>query len=257
MHLDLLYTATGAFVGLIVGLTGVGGGSLMTPLLVLALGVHPVTAVGTDLLNAAATKAVGALAHHRRNHVDWAIVARLSAGSVPAAALTLFALSHLGLRASQSSHLVTKVLGAALIITALTVFFRKALLRMRGAHKLSTRAQNGLTILVGAMIGVVVSISSVGAGAVGVTALLLLYPGLPLLRVIGTDIAHAVPLTLVAGMGHWMIGSVDVAMLVALLCGSVPGIIAGSCLAPRIPAGALRTVLAVVLLAVGFKMLSA
>jgi len=208
---DLLYSIAGFCVSLLVGMTGVGGGSLMTPLLVLLFGIHPATAVGTDLLYAAATKSAGTLVHGLNRNIDWRIVGRLAAGSVPMTALTLLALSGFGIYSGAARSLITAVLSGALGATAAALIFRKRILAFFAAHvgELSPRRTAALTVLLGAVLGVLVSISSVGAGALGVTAIILLYPRLPTARIVGSDIAHAVPLTLVAGLGHWMLGSID------------------------------------------------
>ena len=202
---DLLYSIAGFCVSLLVGMTGVGGGSLMTPLLVLLFGIHPATAVGTDLLYAAATKSAGTLVHGLNRNIDWRIVGRLAAGSVPMTALTLLALSGFGIYSGAARGLITAVLSGALGATAAALIFRKRILAFFAAHvgELSPRRTVALTVLLGAALGVLVSISSVGAGALGVTAIILLYPRLPTARIVGSDIAHAVPLTLVAGLGHW------------------------------------------------------
>jgi uncharacterized membrane protein YfcA len=249
-----LYAVSGLAVGFIVGLTGVGGGSLMTPLLILLFGVHPATAVGTDLLYAGLTKAVGTIVHGRSGSVNWRIVAVLASGSVSASAATLLALHLLGLRAEATSVLISCVLGIALLATAASLLLRDRIVGLAAANDLSPERQTMLTVLVGAAVGALVSISSVGAGAIGVTALYFLYPRLPAKVLIGSDIAHAVPLTLIAGSGYWLLGSIDWAMLASLLIGSVPGIIAGSASAPRIPDAVLRPILATVLALVGARL---
>ena len=256
--IDALYSGSGFGVGLLVGLTGVGGGSLMTPLLVLLFGIHPTTAVGTDLLYAAATKSVGTLVHGVRNTVEWRIVARLGAGSIPASAATLLLLSHLGVQSHAAGRLISIVLGAALLLTAITILFRRQILEFSAARFGEPHPGRipALTVLTGALLGALVSISSVGAGAIGVTALLLLYPRLPTVRIVGSDIAHAVPLTLLAGLGHWLLGSVDWGVLGALLTGSLPGILIGSYVATRVPDLVLRPVLATTLILVGGRLLS-
>ncbi len=249
---------SGFFVGLLVGLTGVGGGSLMTPLLVLAFGIKPVTAVGTDLLYAAITKSGGSWVHHRHGNIDWRITGRLAAGSVPAAALTLLLLAKIGVDGHGPSHLISAALGVALLLTAASLIFRQRLLAFAQSRASQTRPEKQtalLTVLVGAVVGTLVSISSVGAGALGVTALSFLYPQLATRRIVGSDIAHAVPLTLVAGLGHWWLGSVDVPLLLNLLLGSLPGIALGSHLATRVPERGLRSLLAAVLLLVGGKLI--
>jgi len=253
---DLLYAVSGFCVSLLVGMTGVGGGSLMTPLLILLFGVHPATAVGTDLLYAAATKSGGTLVHGLNRNVDWRIVGRLAAGSVPTTALTLLALSAFGIYSGAARGLITAVLSGALAATAAVLIFRKSILAFFATHvgELSPRRTALLTVLLGAVLGVLVSISSVGAGALGVTAIILLYPRLPTARIVGSDIAHAVPLTLVAGIGHWMLGSIDWHLLGSLLTGSLPGIVIGSYVSVRVPDAVLRFTLATTLLLVAGRL---
>jgi uncharacterized membrane protein YfcA len=250
---DLLYAISGFCVSLLVGMTGVGGGSLMTPLLILLFGIHPATAVGTDLLYAAATKSGGTLVHGLNRNIDWRVVRRLAAGSVPMTALTLLALSGFG---SSARGLITTVLSGALAATAVALIFRKTILTFFAAHigELSPRRTAALTVFLGAALGVLVSISSVGAGAIGVTAIILLYPRLPTARIVGSDIAHAVPLTLVAGIGHWALGSIDWHLLGSLLAGSLPGIAVGSYVSVRVPDAVLRFTLAMILLLVAGKL---
>jgi uncharacterized protein len=256
-NLNLLYSASGFFVGLLVGLTGVGGGALMTPLLVLLFGIHPTTAVGTDLLFASITKTGGTLVHGFSNTVDWTITRRLALGSVPATALTLLALAYFNRGAEGgASHLITTVLGFALILTAIALVFRKWILNFFATRvgELEDKRARTLTVVLGAMLGVLVSLSSVGAGAIGVTVLLILYPRLPVARIVGSDIAHAVPLTLIAGTGHWFLGSIDWPLLGALLIGSLPGIAIGSYITARIPDRVLRPILASTLAVVGGRL---
>ena len=256
--IDPLYVVSGFGVGLLVGMTGVGGGSLMTPLLILLFGIHPATAVGTDLLYAAATKTGGSLAHGWAKSIHWPAVIRLASGSIPASILTLLVLWHFDLNGESSRSLVNLVLCFALILTASSLIFRKALLeRYRWRlEQLDPRTTARATVVVGAALGVLVSISSVGAGAVGVTALLLLYPKLPMVRIVGSDIVHAVPLTLVAGLGHWATGAIDWPLMGVLLAGSLPGILLGSYCANRVPETALRLVLATTLIVIAGNLLS-
>ena len=256
--IDPLYVASGFGVGLLVGMTGVGGGSLMTPLLILLFGVHPSTAVGTDLLYAAATKTGGSLVHGWSRSIHWPAVFRLACGSVPASILTLIVLWQLDLKGTSERSLVNSVLCFALLLTAISLIFRKSILeRYRGRLPQVEAGTNGVaTVLTGAMLGVLVSISSVGAGAVGVTALLLLYPRLPMASIVGTDIAHAVPLTLVAGLGHWALGEIDWHLMGVLLMGSLPGIMVGSYSAVRVPEKVLRLALAVILIVVSGRIAS-
>jgi len=258
LMIDPLYVVSGFGVGLLVGMTGVGGGSLMTPLLILLFGIHPATAVGTDLLYAAATKTGGSAAHGWAGSIHWPAVIRLAIGSIPASIVTLVVLWQLDLNGDSSGSLVNLVLCFALILTAASLLFRKAIMeryRWR-VQQLDARTAAGATVLVGAALGVLVSISSVGAGAVGVTALLLLYPQLPMARIVGSDIAHAVPLTLVAGLGHWATGAIDWRLLGVLLVGSLPGILIGSYCAHRVPETALRLVLATTLILVAGNLAS-
>ncbi|WIM06370.1 MAG: sulfite exporter TauE/SafE family protein [Candidatus Nitricoxidivorans perseverans] len=257
--MDIAQIIAGFAVGAIVGITGVGGGALMTPILVLLFGVAPATAVGTDLLYAAITKSGGTLVHARRGAVEWRIVGLLAAGSLPAAALTLVLAAHFapgGL--GGASRLITGMLGVALLLTAAALIFRKRLLawsESRGLDSLTAHRRASATVFTGALLGTLVSLSSVGAGALGVTALFFLYPGLAAVRIVGSDLAHAVPLALVAGLGHWWLGSVDWMLLGALLAGSLPGILVGSHLAHRIPERVLRPALAGMLALVGGKLI--
>jgi uncharacterized membrane protein YfcA len=243
----------------LVGLTGVGGGSLMTPLLVLLFGFHPATAVGTDLLYASVTKSVGTAVHGHRQTVDWKIVGSLATGSVPAAIVTLATMAYFDINSARSALLLHVMLGGALLVTSIAVFFRPLILSWAGHHidAMEARRVNGWTILLGAVLGVLVSITSVGAGALGTTALLILYPKLPVARIAGSDIAHAVPLTLIAGIGHWLMGSVDLTLMAALLAGSIPGVIIGSLIATRSSDSVLRPILAITLLVSAVKLLTA
>ena len=256
LSFDPLYSLSGFAVGALVGMTGVGGGSLMTPLLILLFGIHPATAVGTDLLYASATKTVGTAVHGASRTVDWRVVMRLALGSVPMTAITLGILSQLGTETAAVNTLITSVLSAALFATAIVLLFRKKIVARYGDYLMAVdpKKTRNLTIGMGALLGVLVSISSVGAGAIGVTALILLYPNLPMARVVGSDIAHAVPLTLIAGLGHWVLGLTELGLLGSLLIGSIPGIIIGSYAAPRMPDAALRYILAGTLLVVGGRL---
>jgi uncharacterized protein len=256
LHVDPLYALSGFFVGLLVGQTGMGGGSLMTPILVLFFGVHPATAVGTDLLYASATKTVGTMVHGLNHTVDWLLVSRLATGSVPATILTLWVIAHFNMSSPGAEHAISGILGVMLLLTSGMLVFRQRFLDLLGGRldHLSATSTARLTIGVGALLGVLVTISSVGAGALGVTALLLLYGRLPIARIVGSDIAHAVPLTLVAGIGHWWLGSVDWPLLASLLFGSIPGIILGSYLSAHVPDFVLRPVLAVTLVVVGGRL---
>jgi uncharacterized protein len=235
----------------------VGGGSLMTPILVLLFNFHPVTAVGTDLLYASVTKTIGTAVHGQQGRVEWRIVTALAAGSLPAATVTLFVMSRVGTLSISAVGTLNLLLGIALLLTSISVFFRPWILNWAGHHIQALEPQRLLrwTVLLGFVLGVLVSVTSVGAGALGTTALLILYPRLPVARIAASDIAHAVPLTLIAGLGHWLMGSVDLSLMLALLAGSIPGIIIGSLLSGRSSDTVLRPVLATTLLVVSVRML--
>ena len=252
------FTIAGLIVGFIVGMTGVGGGSLMTPIL-LWFGVNPATAVGTDLLYAAITKASGVWVHGRNKNIDWKITGWLSLGSVPAAALTLWFLSTLHADTSALNAVIKQGLAVVLILTALALLFKSRLQAFASRHAgdhyhLSDRTLNGLTVFTGVILGVMVTLTSIGAGALGTVALFLLYPFLVTRRLVGTEIAHAVPLTLVAGLGHAGMGNMDWSLLGYLLLGSLPGIYLGSHLSGRISDNVLRPCLAAMLLLLGYKL---
>jgi len=257
--MDWLYPLSGFVVGATVGLTGMGGGSLMTPLLILAFGVPPLTAVGTDLLYAAVTKMVGTAIHSRNGNVDWRVAGILATGSVPAAALTIWVLSLVPKESPTTATVISMSTGVALIIAAMAVFFRRrirdwALARADSPQR--SRHSGPVTVAFGALLGVLVSLCSVGAGALGVAVLLFLYPRLPPVRIVGSDLAHAVPLTLGAGLGHWLIGSVDWHIVGALLLGSLPGISIGSYLAARVSDRFLLPVLASILVLIGVRLIT-
>ncbi len=258
--MDLIQTLSGFVVGLIVGLTGVGGGSLMTPLLVLGFGVAPATAVGTDLMYAAITKCGGVWVNARRQTIDWRVVRFLALGSLPASVAMVWTLHHFAIQRSHFESLVTSTLGGALILTAIAILFRRRIRElgarwgMGAGEGQGSLRRPGLVVAAGAVLGVLVTISSVGAGALGVALLFFLFPHLSTLRIVGTDIAHAVPLTLVAGLGHASLGTIDWSLLLALLAGSLPGIYLGSHLAAKVPEIYLRSALATLLLLIGGKL---
>ncbi|MBP6404797.1 MAG: sulfite exporter TauE/SafE family protein [Proteobacteria bacterium] len=262
MH-EAAFVLAGFFVGVIVGLTGVGGGSLMTPILIFGFGIKPYMAIGTDLLFAAFTKGGGSLALARARLIDWPVVGLLSLGSIPAALATIYVLHRVGPADPAVQHIMTTTLGAALLLTAAATLYKavkgKATPRHIDAAQLALAARprhRALPVLFGAAIGTLVSLTSVGAGAIGVTALMLLYPALPLPRIVAADIAYAVPLTLVAGLGHASIGSVDWQLLGLLLAGSLPGIWLGSRLVARTPDRVIRSLLSVLLAYAGAKLIS-
>jgi uncharacterized membrane protein YfcA len=190
--------------------------------------------------------------------VQWGIVGRLAAGSVPATLLTLWFLSRWGAHADSPHGFVTMVLGWTLLLTAIGILFRRTIVNylVTGRKPLEARQTTAFTIALGVVLGVLVSLTSVGAGAIGMTVLLVLYPKRDVAQLVGSDIAHAVPLTLLAGLGHWMMGSVNWQLLFSLLTGSIPGIIFGSLIAARVPDGVLRPILASTLVLVGRKLLT-
>lgn len=260
MTFDLINALAGFGVGIVVGLTGVGGGSLMAPIMVLIFGVAPATAVGTDLWFAAITKIVGGWVHGKKGTIDWQIVRRMFAGSLPAALLTLLWLHQTGASHTHGG-LMMKVLGATLILTSVAALARTRVhavgQRLRTAHPTKFRAaQPALTVVAGVILGFLVTFTSIGAGALGAVMLLYLYPRrLTPQALVGTDIVHAIPLTIVAGLGHLVMGNVNFGLLANLLVGSIPGIVIGSLAAIRAPAAVIRAAIAVVLALVGLKML--
>lgn len=272
---DTALILSGLIIGAIIGLTGVGGGSLMTPLLIMGFGVNPAIAVGTDLLFAAATKLGGTVRLARERLIAWRAVGLLSVGSLPAALLTMAVLQHLGPSSAETEQLIRQVLGVALLLTALAtlhnvlasqrkknaVLANKGLAGAAGAADLAdtanaTPAHWALPVLFGALIGSVVTLTSVGAGAIGVTALLILFPRLAIQRIIAVDLAYAVPLTLFAGLGHASLGQVDWHLLGLLLCGSLPGIWLGSRLLKSLNPQVTRTLLSTLLATIGIKLLA-
>lgn len=244
----VLLALGGFIVGLLVGMTGVGAGAITTPMLISGFGVAPAVAVGTDLLFAGVTKIGGAWRHHRFGHVNWKIFASLAAGSVSSTLLTLAALNYLGTDRIEIGHVIRWVLAVMLIISAIAVPLIPLLLVRTVKEPIRPLKMRPVaTASFGLLLGVVVTLTSVGAGAIGVAVLTLLYPALRARHIVGTDIVHAVPLTLLSGMGHLSIGNIDFAILAALLLGSLPGIMIGSRLTSKVPDWILRLILAVVL----------
>ncbi len=258
LHLELAYALSGLVVGFIVGMTGVGGGSLMTPIL-LFFGIPPTTAVGTDLLYAAITKSGGVWVHQRKGNINWRITGLLAVGSLPAAVITLFAMHQIGFDSKQVNSTIKFALGVVLVFTALTIVFKQKLLHWSHSNnaiftRMTLAQREKATVITGVVLGVAVTITSIGAGALGTVALFLVYPILPVARLVGTEIAHAVPLTLIAGLGHAGLGNVNWDLLVNLLIGSLPGIYIGSHLTAAVPEKILRPVLATIMVLVGAKL---
>ncbi len=253
----LLYILSGAIVGFVIGLTGVGGGSFMTPLL-LAFGYSPSTAVGTDLLYAAITKFSGTLVHKKQNTVNWRIVVLLGSGSVPASILTILLLQQLKTKGIEYEHILTGSLGVMLILTSCVLLFHKKIapqniLKHASFVRFVIQYRDWLTVVIGVALGFLVTLSSVGAGAFGAAVLMILYPKLPAAKVVGTDLAHAVPLTAIAGLGHMHLGHVDYSLLLCLLVGSIPAINLGARLATMLPNRVLQPIMASLLLLLGIK----
>lgn len=254
--MDGIAVLSGFGVGAIVGLTGVGGGSLMTPLLLSVFKLNPAVAIGTDLWFAAITKTSGSVAHHRHGQVHYRITGLLLAGSLPAS-LAMIALMHYTGVTKGWSTALTLSLGVALLLTAVTVAYQQAwhAVALKLQRWLPEHRKPLLTVLAGALLGVLVSLSSIGAGAIGATLILFLYPNLEARRLVGTDIAHAVPLTLVAGIGHATLGHVDWSLLAALLVGSIPGIWIGAQLTKSLPDRLIRALLCMALVTAGLKVI--
>jgi uncharacterized membrane protein YfcA len=254
--MDWLAVVSGFGVGAIVGMTGVGGGSLMTPLLLTVFKLNPAVAIGTDLWFAAITKISGSAAHHRHGNVDYRITGLLLLGSIPASLATIGLMHYTGVTKGWASAL-TLSLGIALLLTAVTVAYRQAwhAVGMRLERWLPEERKAVFTVLSGLILGVLVSLSSIGAGAIGATLILLLYPRMETRRLVGTDIAHAVPLTLVAGIGHATLGHVDWGLLGTLLLGSIPGIWLGAQLTRKLPEHLVRALLCVALVTAGLKVI--
>lgn len=242
---------------MLVGMTGVGGGSLMTPLLTLLFGVTPAVAVGTDLAFASLTKGVGTFTHRLRGTVHWDIVRRLCIGALPAALVASIGLKYFGTLSKEMGQIIRYTIAGSVLLTVTALLFKRKMLAWITAHperQLQGRALSNATIFTGAVLGVLVTVSSIGAGAIGATVLVMLYPRLTAAEVAGTDIAYAVPLTAIAAVGHWWLGSINWTLLLTLLVGSVPGITIGAYAARAVPERLLRGILAFTLVAVAVKL---
>jgi uncharacterized membrane protein YfcA len=260
LHLSMVYVLSGLLVGFIVGMTGVGGGSLMTPIL-LYFGISPSTAVGTDLLYAAITKSGGIFVHQKKGNIDWRITKLLALGSLPAAALTLVVMHYIGFDSKNVNSTIKIALGFTLIFTALAIVMKQQLLDWSHRNdafftRMTHSEREVAAVITGVVLGVMVTVTSIGAGALGTVALFLIYPILPVSRLVGTEIAHAVPLTLLAGLGHAGLGNVNWDLLLNLLLGSLPGIYVGSHLPTAVPEKVLRPILATIMVLVGIKLVT-
>ena len=258
--MDFGFTFAGFVVGFIIGLTGVGGGSLMTPILMLVFSVKPAVAVGTDLFYAAITKSGGILSHHKYGSIDWRVVRLMATGSVPATICAVFLLKQLASRGINYEPLITSSLSVALILTSLVILFKSRLQSLSKLEEFQFIAAihqkycAPMTILAGVVIGVLVTLSSVGAGALGAAFLFFLYPKMKTIRIVGTDLAHAVPITALGGLGHWHLGTVDFQILLSLIIGSLPGIWLGSRAGLHLPEKFMRMLLATILLLIGGRL---
>jgi uncharacterized membrane protein YfcA len=253
--MDFGFIIAGFIVGFLVGLTGVGGGSLMTPILMIFFHIKPALAVGTDLLYASVTKSVGIFAHGKLGNIDWRVVKLLAAGSVPASFATILFLRSIDVDSNEAISTIKFSLGVALIITSVAVLLRSKLMSLLSKDSLiPEKYVASSTVILGIVLGGLVTLTSVGAGALGVTALIVLYPHKKITTIVGTDIAHAVPLTLVAGLGHASLGTVDYNLLGTLLIGSIPGIYIGSHLSAKVAEHWIRIALAAILIYVGIKL---
>ena len=256
--MTISYVISGFAVGLLVGLTGVGGGSLMTPLLTLLFGVSPTVAVGTDLAFASITKSAGTFTHKMRGTVNWHIVRLLCFGALPAALFATLCLKHFGALNQEIGQVIRYTIAGSVLLTVIALLFKRNMLAWLNRHpekQLHGRTLDAATILSGAVLGALVTVSSIGAGAIGATLIVLLYPQMKPAEIAGTDIAYAVPLTAIAAVGHWWLGSINWALLATLLIGSIPGIVLGSMAARAVPERILRVLLAATLTLVAAKLI--
>ena len=256
--MTLSFVLSGFLVGILVGLTGVGGGSLMTPLLALLFGVPPTVAVGTDLAFASITKTAGTLTHKARGTVNWQVVRLLSLGALPAAVIATLGLNYFGALHKEIGQIIRYTIAASVLLTVVALLFKRRMLNWLSSHpekQLQGRTLTLTTVFCGVALGILVTVSSIGAGAIGATLIVMLYPRLTAAEIVGTDIAYAVPLTAIAALGHWWLGSINWDLLGTLLIGSIPGIILGSFAARAVPERILRYVLATTLTLVAAKLI--
>lgn len=252
----------GMLVGFCVGITGVGGGSLMTPMLISLFKIEPHIAIGTDLIYASISKFCGSLVHAKKLNVVWPLVLWLAVGSLPASFATHWVLEHYLSQSSEYKKVLTTVLGFMLTLTGVSIIFRAQIEKFFNRFRAQNNNEEELSftpkrvtyiIIMGIVLGVFVTLSSVGAGAFGVMALILLFPNLPMIRIIGSDVAHAVLLTFVAGMAHMSSGNVDFHLLAYLLIGSIPAIIVGTLISSKMPERMIRKILGITLFLLGIN----
>lgn len=259
------YILAGVLVGFCVGVTGVGGGSLMTPILITLFKIEPHIAIGTDLLYASISKFCGSLVHAKKLNIVWPIVLWLAIGSIPASLATTWTLDHYLSQSTQYKAVLTMILGFMLTLTGVSIIFRARIEKFfsKFGKQLSDveieterqrlKSKRFYILLMGIVLGVFVTLSSVGAGAFGIMALIVMFPNFPMIRIIGSDVVHAVLLTLVAGMGHMNSGNVDFNLLIWLLVGSIPAIVVGTLLSSRMPEKIIRKILGITLFALGLN----
>ncbi|SEG23551.1 sulfite exporter TauE/SafE family protein [Marinobacterium lutimaris] len=256
--MEFAYIFAGLFVGFVVGLTGIGGGALMTPILIVLFGIPPFVAVSTDLLYAAVTKCGGVVSYARNKLVQWKIVGFLLLGSIPGSLFTLNYLEGLeGLE--QVEHLMNMTLGVSLVLTSVAVFMRARIRDLAGSLRDNPftssvrRWRPAITVITGFALGAMVTLSSVGAGALGTALLIVLYPRMTMPAIVGTDLVHAVVLTSVAGAGHYQMGGVDLELLLYLLAGSLPGVFVGSHFGVRLSPRLMQPIMGSLLMVIGLR----
>jgi uncharacterized membrane protein YfcA len=261
MHIAPLQVLAGGLVGFTVGLTGMGGGALMTPMLILLFGVSPGTAVSSDLLTSLVMKPVGGTVHYRRGTVDWGLVRWLVVGSVPAAFSGVIVLRHLGEGAKVQNDIQT-LLGWALIVAAVSMMAKTLMVaRERGRGLVDEHSPDRVkvkrvaTLLIGVAGGFIVGMTSVGSGSLMIVMLLVLYPRLTSSRLVGTDLVQAIPLVAAATVGHALFGNISLGLTGSLLMGSLPGVYAGARISSRAPDGVIRPALVLILLGSALKLL--
>ena len=258
------FILAGVLVGFCVGITGVGGGSLMTPILISLFRIEPHIAIGTDLLYAAISKFCGSMVHAKKLNIVWPIVLWLALGSVPASFITHWVLDNYLSSSTHYKAILTMVLGFMLTITGLSIVFRSRIEKFfanfraenqdfHEANNFNIEGKRTYVVIMGIVLGVFVTLSSVGAGAFGIMALILMFPNLPMIRIIGSDVVHAVLLTSVAGFAHMTSGNVDFHLLGWLLVGSIPAIVVGTLISSKMPEKMIRKVLGITLFALGIN----
>ena len=262
------FILAGVLVGFCVGITGVGGGSLMTPILISLFRIEPHIAIGTDLLYAAISKFCGSIVHAKKTNIVWPIVLWLAVGSIPASLATHWVLENYLSQSASYKGILTMVLGFMLTLTGISIVFRGSIEKFFSKFRqnesleltedlanihLRAKEKRVYIVVMGIVLGIFVTLSSVGAGAFGIMALVLMFPHLPMIRIIGSDVVHAVLLTLVAGLGHLSSGNVDLHLLGWLLVGSIPAIIIGTLISSRLPERMIRKILGITLFALGLN----